>query len=112
MLDLRGSNSKASKGSTWRQWRVQENTRSGGLERFEIVDDKEQEFEIWMRRMARAKNQPYRASGWSREWKRKGYFKAVKFFETVGKEPGKTGRATLMIERARAFAKEMISGWL
>ena len=64
-----------------------------------------------MKRMAKAKGQPYLGSGLSRNRKRKGFLKAIEFFETVREGPVKTSKASLVIERIRELAREMILGW-
>ena len=86
-------------------------TLSAGLEQFQVVDCIELEFETWMKRMARAKGLPYRGSGFSKEWKRKGWLEAYKYFETVGEEPRKIGISTLIIERVQAFVKSIFERW-
>ena len=65
-----------------------------------------------MKRMAKAKCQPYLASGLNRDKKRKEWLKAIEYFETIDEGPRKSSTTTPIIERVWAFAKSMFKRWL
>ena len=73
------------KNSNWRHWVIElqsDKTKTyGRYDRFHIVERTEREFETWMERLARAKNEPYFGSSLNRKWKRKGWLKAREWFE-------------------------------
>ena len=101
------SNDYDEKDSTWRSW-VVELDADKSLHTF---DRTERDFEMWMRRLARAKGERYIEEGLNRKWKRKGWLKAKEYFEKL-EEDRKVQTTMSNPGWAWASVEWVISWWL